>query len=133
MKRAILLGFSLTLIGCVSGAGENPDLTPLPTTGPQPPKTVVVTKPDTEPLVNIMNYIDQVRENSPIAPFPSDEELVELATTWCDFMERGMNRTNITAWIEEMASTQDEVDTWLVSAQASATYICPEQEYKWNP
>lgn len=120
------------LVGCASGADGSPDLTPLPTTGIQATTTTVTTR-STDPFVDIMNYIDVVRENSPIAPYPSDEELVEMSTTWCDFMERGMNRTNITSWIGEMASNQDEMDTWLASAQASATYICPEQEYKWNP
>lgn len=126
MKRAIL--FCFILAGCSAGTATSPSLTPLPTTG-----LPVNTKQEQQPFVNVVNYIKSVRSDQSVSTALSDEELVELATTWCDFMERGMNRTNLTSWIEEMASNQDEVEVWLVSAKSSATYICSEQEYKWNP
>jgi hypothetical protein len=44
-----------------------------------------------------------------------------------------MGRINVTDWITEMASDEAEMWNWLVTAEASAYFICPDQAYKWNP
>lgn len=112
---------------------SQPDLTPLPTTGLTAPNTVVVTKPKPNALESIGEYIIVTRSNIPVDVVISDEELVELGAKWCEYMQNGMNKSDLVKMIEGTASTKNEAYTWLASAEASATYMCSDQEYRWNP
>jgi len=136
------------LVGCSGSAETSESLAPLPTTGLDTTarSTVVVTpvpstsiafdgfepRDATIPLsLQERDYLEWVRERAEV-PYPN-EEIISWSATWCDFMGRGMMRSNVTAWIQEMSSNNEEAWAWLVSANASAIYICPNQEYKWNP
>jgi hypothetical protein len=151
LSRHIATGLATALVclGCSSDAvtSEQSDLRPLVTTGVGQTTTTVartIPTPDfggfpnppdpTRPMTpQERDYVERVFGSLPLAAAPSQGEVLAWSITWCDFMERGMSRTNITAWIVEMANSDDEAWAWLVSAQASATFICPAQEYKWNP
>ena len=136
---------AVSLVGCSTGRTEETvELNPLPTTG-SPTTVVVAPATTTIPFAGFPQqtntsrpfslseraYIEWIEERAEV---PANEwEVIAWGTTWCDFMERGMNRTNLTAWISEMANSDQEAWAWLVSAEASATHLCVEQEYKWNP
>jgi len=124
MKALIAFIASITLIGCVSETASPDTLSPLPTTG--------VPSPSDE-QADFGKYFVFIHERVSVPAMITHNTLLEHSETWCDFMERGMGKTNVVAWITEMASDQAEMDLWLASAEASAYYICPKQAYKWNP
>ena len=147
MKKIIFL---LALTACSASDYSQPDLTPLPTTGVQTQDTAkntvvinaVTTYPSTlsfpepmDPTVPLTpaekDYLKDVR--SRVNTSASNEEIIAWSYTWCDFMTRGMGRINITSWIQEIASTNEEAWAWLVSAEASTRFFCKDQAYKWNP
>lgn len=126
-------------VGCsVSTTSGTVSLAPLPTGPTQGPRNTVVINPipstsypEVEPRA-YYEYLTFVRGRAQ-APVPREEDLRAAPDTWCDFMRRGMGRINITDWIMEMASDNTEAWNWLVTAEASAYFICPDQAYKWNP
>ena len=132
MKALITLITAITLAGCAVESTSPDSMAPLPTTGMNKTadKTVVITKP---PMANLSDYSTFIRQRAIVPVTVNDDTLVEYAKTWCDFMKRGMGKSNVVAWITEMASDQAEMDLWLASAEASAYYYCPSQGYKWNP
>lgn len=141
MKRLICLSaISLLSVACGTDNTSTETLAPLPTTGETDldrggKNTVVITEPPTTtaPMEGIGYYLAFIYDNHDVPVSSTDGDLLSMSATWCDFMERGMGKTNVVAWITEMASDQAEADLWLVSAEASSYYICPEQAYKWNP
>lgn len=140
MRRLICLSvISLLSVACGTDSTSTETLAPLPTTGETDldrggKNTVVITDPPTTNWVDGLSvYLEFMYLNSNVPVTITDNDLTSYAQTWCDFMERGMSRTGLTSWVNEMASDQEEADLWLVSAEASAKFVCPEQEYKWNP
>ena len=145
-KRVLSPVVGIALFGCATGRGQiKPDLAPLPTTGVGVEITTTTPAPysvvfdgfyqpkDTErPLtMNERDYISAVRRRAEV---PRNKwEIIGWAMTWCDMMTRGMNRTELVAWIDNTATSDEQAWAWLVTAEASATYICADQQYKWNP
>lgn len=141
MKRIIfftlLLAASIFTVSCTVQSPTTDTMAPLPTTGLDRTanQTVVITDPPAilpgeDPS---QAYLDYVWQNADIPISVLDFHLLGYADTWCDFMRRGMAKTNVVDWINEMAADQSEIDLWMVTAQASSIFICPEQGYKWNP
>jgi hypothetical protein len=146
MKKIIFL---LALTACSTPEYSQPDLVPLPTTGIQidntAKNTVVINAVTTYPPISFpepmdptvpltpteKDYLTDVR--SRVTTSASNEEVIAWSRTWCDFMTRGMGRMNITSWIQEISSTDEEAWAWLVSAEASTRFFCKDQAYKWNP
>lgn len=141
MKRIIfftlLLAASIFTVSCAVDSSTTDTMAPLPTTNLDRTavNTVVITDPPptTAWTDGLTAYLDYMYFNADVPVSIVDSDLLSYANTWCDFMRRGMNKTNITDWINEMAADQTENNLWTISAQASATYICSDQEYKWNP
>lgn len=132
MKAFIALIVSAGLVGCAVESKSPDTMAPLPTTGLDrtADKTVVITEP---PTANLSEYFVFIHQRVVVPPEVNHDILLSYSDTWCDFMERGMGKSNVVAWITEMASDQAEMDLWLASAEASAYYICQDQAYKWNP
>jgi len=125
MKALITLITAITLVGC-SVESTSPDtMAPLPTTGAN------ATIDTTPPVVRLSDYFSFIHQRVTVSV--NHNTLVDYAEIWCDFMERGMSKSNVVAWITEMASDQAEMDLWLASAESSAYYYCPSQAYRWNP
>ena len=141
MKRLIVLcSISLLAVACGTDGENTERLTPLPTTGISEldrggKNTVVLDKlpTTTSPMDGLGSYLSFIYNNGDVPVSSTEGDLLSMSATWCDFMERGMGKSNVVSWITEMASDQAEADLWLASAEASAYYICPEQAYKWNP
>jgi len=141
MKRIIfftlLLAASIFTVSCSVDSSTTDTMAPLPTTGLDrtADKTVVITDPPPTTVWTdgLTAYLDYMYLNADVPVSIIDSDLLSYANTWCDFMRRGMAKTNVIDWINEMAADQTEIDLWTISAQASATYICSDQEYKWNP
>jgi len=141
MKRIIffslIVASSIFTVSCSIDRTTTDTMPPLVTTGLDRTanQTVVITQPATTlPWTNPNEaYLDYVWQNADIPLTVLDFNLISYAETWCDFMRRGMAKTNVVAWINEMAADQAEIDLWMVTAQASSIFICPDQGYKWNP
>ena len=143
MRRAIAIClFALT--GCAVESSSSETLAPLPTmdlneTAPNtvkiiPPEVVQQSTTTLAPdAFAIGAYLGFVRDQNVSAEKFPDESVVGWSETWCDFMIRGMGKINLFNWINEMAGDNEEAYAWLVSAEASAYFICPDQAYRWIP
>jgi len=134
---SLLVLSSIFTVSCSINRTTTDTMPPLITTGLDrtPNQTVVITQPATNfPWIHSKEaYLDYVSQNADIPISVLDVNLISYSQTWCDFMRRGMAKTNVVDWINEMAADQAEIDLWLVTAQASSIFICPDQGYKWNP
>ena len=148
VKKLLVAIFCLT--SCAAASDNSLEtMAPLPTTGinmSQTAKnTAVITASTTYPPMTFPEPMDPTVPFTPlekdyieyfrgIVDTPvSNQDILSWSYTWCDFMDRGMNKTNVTSWIQEMASDNEEAWSWLVSAEASARFFCTDQYYKWNP
>lgn len=140
MRIAIVCS-ALLLAGCaISDSTSSETLAPLPTDMTSTAKhTVVITPPPMEtstttPVDEFAKYEYQKFVFSRgIDQRYSQQDTLSWSETWCDFMNRGMGKLNIYNWVMEMASDEAEAYAWLVSAEGSAYFICPQNAYKWNP
>jgi len=140
MKKIIF--FTLLLVSCIftasCGANKSTDETMPPLTTDldrASDQIVVITQPIiTSPWTHRNEaYLDYVWQNADVPISVLDFNLMSYAEIWCDFMRRGMSKTNLLNWINEMATDQEEIDLWLVTAEASSIFVCSDQGYKWNP
>jgi hypothetical protein len=129
MKLRWLLPLLLFIVACGVEEGTQPDLPPLPTTG----LPMISLAPVEIPEPDTTAYFTFIFERIEVPPTVTWDTLLGFSVTWCDFLERGMGRMNLESWIAEIASEQGEYELWMVSAEASARHICPQQYYKWNP
>lgn len=133
----VLLSNFFFITSCATSSSSDVTLAPLPTFGLNRTADVTVVITDPPPTTtwtdSIASYLDSVHTSIDVPVSVTDSDLLSYSDTWCDFMRRGMGKSNVTDWINEMAADQSEIDLWMITAKSSAFYICPDQEYKWNP
>jgi hypothetical protein len=143
MRHAIAVCL-LALTGCVAESSSSETLAPLPTmdVDQTAPNTVQILSPEVVSQLTttiapdeyaISAYLGFARDRNVSKEKFSDDDIIGWSETWCDFMIRGMGKINLLDWINEMAGDGDELYAWVVTAEASAYFICPDQAYRWNP
>lgn len=143
MRNTLLIS-AIVLSGCaISNSNSSTTLSPLPTTGitAVAPNTVQIVDPRTVLTTTTFPVDDWARNEYKNYVWSrdvnnirySDDDIMSWAETWCDFMNNGMGKLNIYDWVAEMASDEEEMYAWLVTAEGAAYHICPNNGYKWNP
>ena len=127
--------------GCaVTSSTDQPDLTPLPTTG-----ISTITTPSTIPYITNQEY-SEIMQNLKDKDYINEVEnwygnqyipmttqtLIDFGHLWCEALQAGMTPFDVQSRIDEGSNDQSEANLHEAIVKAAVFHYCPEQQYKWE-